>query len=79
MRFIGAAEALGAIGLILPMLTGILPGLTVAAAIGLALVMALATAFHLSRGESSRVPGNAVLLLLALSVVIGRLVIAPVA
>ncbi len=47
VRFIGVAEILGALGLILPALTGILPWLTVAAAIGLAIVMAAAIIFHL--------------------------------
>lgn len=32
VRFIGICELLGAIGLVLPLATGILPGLTVAAA-----------------------------------------------
>src|SRR5689334_20513139 len=40
VRFIGVAEILGALGLILPALTGILPWLTIAAAIGLVIVMA---------------------------------------
>lgn len=35
LRFIGVAEILGAIGLILPRATGIFPWLTVAAAVGL--------------------------------------------
>jgi len=50
VRFIGVAELLGAIGLILPMLTGILPWLTVAAAMGLAVLQVCATLFHISRG-----------------------------
>jgi putative oxidoreductase len=37
----------------------------------------LAATFHLSRGEASRVPANAVLLVLAAFVVIGRWVIVP--
>jgi hypothetical protein len=36
LRFIGGSEVLGAIGLILPALTGIYPGLTPLAACGLA-------------------------------------------
>jgi putative oxidoreductase len=77
VRFIGAAEVLGAIGLILPMVTGILPWLTVAAGIGLAVVMVSAAVFHVSRGETVRVPTNLVLLLLAALVIVGRWVIAP--
>src|ERR1051326_8521742 len=51
IRFIGIAELLGAIGLILPAITGIQPRLTVAAAIGLMLVMVCAIVFHASRRE----------------------------
>ena len=77
VRFVGAAELLGAIGLILPMVTNIAPGLTVAAAAGLVLVQVCAIVFHLSRHEARVVPGNIVLLLLALFVLIGRVAIAP--
>lgn len=79
VRFIGVAEVLGAIGLILPMVTDILPWLTAAAAAGLVVVQASAIIFHLSRNEARVVPGNAVLLLLAALVIIGRLAVAPVA
>jgi putative oxidoreductase len=79
VRFIGVAEVLGAIGIILPLLTNILPWLTVAAAIGLVLVQVFAIIYHVSRGETTRLPLNVVLLLLALLVVIGRLIIVPIA
>jgi hypothetical protein len=49
--FIGVCEFLGGVGLILPGLTGIKPKLTSLAAIGLTLVMILAAAFHILRGE----------------------------
>ena len=78
VRFIGVAEALGAVGLILPLLTGVLPWLTVAAAIALAVVMVFAAVFHLYRAEASRMPASVVLFLLALLVVVGRLAIVPV-
>jgi putative oxidoreductase len=77
VRFIGIAEILGAIGLILPLATGVLPGLTVAAAVGLVLVQVAASAFHVSRNEVSVLPVNLVLLLLAVFVVYGRLAIVP--
>ncbi len=77
VRFVGLAELLGGIGLILPMLTGILPWLTIAAAVGLSIVMVGAVIFHLTRHEASHVPGNIVLLVLALIVVVGRLAIVP--
>ncbi|HXL07035.1 MAG TPA: DoxX family protein [Gemmatimonadales bacterium] len=56
VRFIGVAELAGAVGVILPALTGILPMLTPLAAAGLALVMALAIPFHVSRGEPQVIP-----------------------
>jgi uncharacterized membrane protein YphA (DoxX/SURF4 family) len=43
LRFIGVAEVLGAIGLILPGLLGIRPGLTPLAALGLVIIMIGAT------------------------------------
>lgn len=46
-RFIGLSELLGGISLILPALLRIKPFLTVWAATGLALIMALAVIFHL--------------------------------
>jgi hypothetical protein len=79
VRFIGVAELLGAIGIILPLATGILPWLTVAAAIGLVIVQLCAIVFHLARGEARVLPGNVVLLVLALFVVIGRVAIVPIA
>jgi putative oxidoreductase len=78
VRFIGIAEVLGAIGLILPMVTNVAPGLTIVAAAGLVLVQVCAIVFHLSRGEGRAVPANAVLLLLALLVLVGRVAIAPI-
>src|SRR5262249_35593818 len=51
--FIGVAEILAAVGLILPGLTRILPSLTALAAAGLMIVMSSATAFHLYRGETA--------------------------
>ena len=77
VRFIGACEALGALGLILPALTGILPWLTVAAAIGLAIVMLSAIVFHIARGETNRIALNIVFLLLLLFVIYGRIALAP--
>jgi putative oxidoreductase len=78
VRFIGVAEILGAIGLILPLATGIAPWLTVAAAIGLVVVMLSASIFHASRRESSNIGMNVVLLLLALFIVVARLTFAHI-
>lgn len=56
VKLIGAAEVLGAIGLVAPAATGILPILTPTAAAGLALLMAGALMTHLRRGEPFIVP-----------------------
>lgn len=72
VTFIGVSELLGGLGLILPLLTGILPWLTPLAAAGLALIMILALAFHAKRGESSAIIFNLVLGILAAFVAYGR-------
>ena len=77
VKGIGALEFLGAIGLILPFLTGILPVLTPLAAVGLVLVMGGAIVTHLRRGEAPMTVVNLVLLALAAFVVYGRFVAAP--
>jgi uncharacterized membrane protein YphA (DoxX/SURF4 family) len=51
--FIGVAEVLAAVGLILPGITRVLPWLVVWAAVGIMTVTASATVFHLARGEIS--------------------------
>jgi uncharacterized membrane protein YphA (DoxX/SURF4 family) len=73
VRFVGISELLGALGLILPLVTGILPWLTVLAAVGLALIQMLAIfTEHLPKKEFNVIPINLVLLALAVFVVIGR-------
>jgi len=62
--FIGVAEILAAIGLILPSVTRVLPGLTPLAAGGLVIVMLGAIVYHARRGEYPMVAGVAVLLVL---------------
>ena len=51
LRFIGVAEVLGGIGLILPGLLRIRPGLTPLAAAGLAIIMIGATVITLAAGD----------------------------
>src|SRR5215210_3647406 len=51
LRFIGVAEVLGALGLILPGLLHIRPGLTPPAAAGLVLVTIGATVYQLAAGQ----------------------------
>lgn len=67
VRVVGILEVLGALGLVLPAATGILPWLTPVAAFALALTMAVATALHLKRRESA-VPS---IVLGALALVVG--------
>ena len=74
-RVVGIVEILGAVGLILPRLLDIAPWLSVAAAVGLALVQVVAIPLHLRRREPKSVPFNVVLLLAALFVAIGLLVV----
>lgn len=77
IRGIGLLEVLGALGLILPPLTGILPILAPLAAVGLVLTMIGAAMTHLRRGEMQSIAPNAILLLLALFVVYGRFIAVP--
>jgi DoxX-like family len=72
MRFIGAAEVLGAIGLILPGVLGIRPGLTPLAASGLVIIMACATVLTLADGDVAPALIPFVLGLLAAFVAYGR-------
>jgi uncharacterized membrane protein YphA (DoxX/SURF4 family) len=51
LRFTGVVEVLGAVGLILPWLLGIRPGLTPLAAVGLVIVMIGATVYTLASGD----------------------------
>ena len=71
VKGIGILEILGAIGLILPMLTGIAPILTPIAAIGLVLTMIGAAITHIRRGENQMVIPPVVLGVLALVAAIG--------
>ncbi len=71
VRLIGAAEVLGAIGLIVPQATGVLTWLTPAAAIGLALLMIGAVLTHVRRKEPQVIPANTILFALAAFVAIG--------
>src|SRR5713101_2009155 len=77
LRFIGVAEVLGAIGLILPGLLRIRPALTPLAAAGLVIIMIGATALTLVAGDVA--PGliSLVVGLLAAFVAYGRWRLAP--
>jgi hypothetical protein len=72
-RFAGYTEVLGAIGMILPMATGILPWLTPLAALGFAIIQVLAIGVHARRNEIFPIlPFNLLLLGLSLFVLWGR-------
>ena len=72
VKAIGAVEVLGALGLVLPQLTGIAPVLTPIAAVGLVIVQVFAMRVHLKLGETKSLPVNVILLLLAAFVAVGR-------
>jgi uncharacterized membrane protein len=77
VRLLGLLEVLGAVGVIAPAATGILPSLTVAAAGGLVAMMLLAMLFHVARREWPNIGLNFILGALAFAVAYGRLVIEP--
>jgi uncharacterized membrane protein YphA (DoxX/SURF4 family) len=77
IRAIGTLEVLGALGVILPALTGILPWLSPLAAGCLAVNMGGATSTHLRRKEVPMMIFNLVLIVLAMFVVYGRLALVP--
>ncbi|MEH0532498.1 DoxX family protein [Streptomyces stelliscabiei] len=72
VKGIGAVEALGALGLILPAALDIAPVLVPLAATGLALTMLGAVGFHVRRKEIKESVPSLVLLILAAVVAWGR-------
>lgn len=76
--FLGVAEVLAAIGLTLPGLTRILPWLVTWAAVGIMIVTASATVFHLARGEMSSAATTLVLFGMATFVAYMRHRVAPI-
>jgi len=77
LRFIGVAEVLGALGLVLPGLLRIRPGLTPLAAAGLVIIMIGATVVTLVGGMVAVALMNVVVALLAAFVAYGRWRLAP--
>jgi len=72
IRFIGISEILGAAGLVLPLLSDVMPVLTPLAAIGLGLIMILAAIVHYRRDEKRTALQNLSILLVCLFVAYGR-------
>jgi hypothetical protein len=77
LRFIGVAEVLGALGLILPGLLRIRPGLTPLAAAGLVIIMIGATAVSVAIGPVAAALIPLVVGLFAAFVAYGRWRLAP--
>jgi len=77
VRVLGGLEILGAIGVVVPAATGLMPSLTAAAAAGLVAMMVLAILFHITRREWPNIALNLLLGALAFAVAYGRLVIEP--
>ena len=76
--FLGFAEVLAALGLTLPGITRIAPGLVVSAAVGVMFVMVSATLWHLVRAEYSSAAITAVLLAMATFTAYARWRMAPI-
>jgi DoxX-like family len=67
IKLLGVAEILGAIGLVVPIATGIAPILTRVAAVCLATLMGGAAATHTMRGESAAVSTILAVLVIAVA------------
>lgn len=78
VRFIGISEFLGALGLLLPSLLRIRPRLTPVAAMCLASVLLMAIVFHIYRGEAKLIGMHIVMAAMAIFIVWGRMVKAPI-
>ncbi|MET0699342.1 MAG: DoxX family protein [Mycobacterium sp.] len=72
IKLIGGVEVAGALGLILPWLTGLAPILTPAAAVGLAPLQVGAAVFHGRRAEYKQWPVNTVFLAVAVFIAAAR-------
>jgi hypothetical protein len=77
VKFIGIAEVLGAIGLILPGLVHIRPTLTPLAAVGLMLVALCAIVYQLAAGQPANAVFALIIALIAAFVAYGRWRLAP--
>lgn len=77
LRTIGFLEIAGAIGLILPALTGVARWLTPLAALSLALLMVFAIVFHFTRREYPNIVFNAIVGVLVAVIAYGRFVVSP--
>ena len=73
IRFVGIAELLGGLGVVLPMVTGALPWMTVIAAVGLTVLQGFAIITeHLPKREYKFLPLNLYFAAISTFVLIGR-------
>ena len=75
--FIGVTEVLGAAGLVLPMATGIVPWLTPLAAVGVGIIVLMATGFHLRADERVNALETGLWASIAAVIAIGRWDLVP--
>ncbi len=78
VKLLGIVELLGAVGLILPQLTGILPWLSPVAALGLATIMLGAVIVHARRAEIPSRNVSIILTLFCIFLAYGRVALVPV-
>lgn len=76
--FLGVAEVAAGVGLTLPGLTGIMPGLVTWAAAGIMIVMVSATAYHIMRDEITSAIVTFILLVMATFVAYMRYRVLPI-
>ena len=72
IKAVALAEVLGAVGVVVPMLTGVAPGLVPWAALGLGCVALGAAVAHAEQRDYKLLPAHAVLLAMAVAVMVGR-------
>lgn len=76
--FLGVAEVMAAVGLILPGVTRVMPSLVTWAAAGIMIVMVSATIYHLARSEWSSAAITLLLLVMATCVAYMRHRVLPI-
>jgi uncharacterized membrane protein len=74
---VGIAEIAGGLGLILPAITGVQPGLIPWAALGLAVIMVGAAIWHAGRGETTQIGLNVLNAAVLLFIAYGRWKLRP--
>ncbi|GAB2553835.1 DoxX family protein [Spirosoma aerophilum] len=72
VKLTGVLDLLAGVGLVLPGLTGIQPGLTRYAAYGTIALMVAASIFHIARGEVGQIGVNIFVALVAIFIAWGR-------